>query len=328
MPRMAGYEVCRVIRGSFSVRQVPVIFLTAKNQVSDLVTGFSAGANDFLTKPISRSELISRVNLHLYMKRLTEKNLRQERERVLLEAENARKSRELAEARRLQLSMLPAEIPHMAQVDLAVFMKPATEVGGDYYDFKAEGAQRLWIALGDATGHGLHAGTMVTAAKSQFIALAGRDTPRDFLYRASDGLASMGFEGLYMAMTFAELDQNRLTLSSAGMPFPLVYRAATDSLETLELQGLPLGTGLEANYDQVSVTLNPGDTVLMMSDGLEEMFDPRDEILGPGAVAEAFSRVASKAPQEALEALIESGNRWAQGQPPQDDVTLLVLKMR
>ena len=92
-------------------------------------------------------------------------------ERDMLEAENFRKTKELEEARDLQLSMLPKTIPKLPNLEIAVFMKPATEVGGDYYDFQLAGDNSLTIAIGDATGHGAKAGTMVTAAKSMFTVL-------------------------------------------------------------------------------------------------------------------------------------------------------------
>ncbi|MCP4662510.1 MAG: response regulator, partial [bacterium] len=65
MPKMSGYEVCRLIRERHSLQQLPVIFLTAKNQVSDLVEAYSVGANDFLAKPVAKSELLARVRPHL-----------------------------------------------------------------------------------------------------------------------------------------------------------------------------------------------------------------------------------------------------------------------
>jgi hypothetical protein len=86
-------------------------------------------------------------------------------------AENQRRAQELEEARQLQLSMLPQKIPQLPELDLAVYMKPATEVGGDYYDFHLGKDGALTVAVGDATGHGLKAGTMVTAMKSLFMTL-------------------------------------------------------------------------------------------------------------------------------------------------------------
>ena len=90
----------------------------------------------------------------------------------IAESESERKTKELDEARKLQLSMLPKELPNLPHLDIAVYMKTATEVGGDYYDFHIGIDGVLTVVIGDATGHGLNAGTMVTSTKSLFNALA------------------------------------------------------------------------------------------------------------------------------------------------------------
>ena len=96
---------------------------------------------------------------------LREANLRAQ----LAEAESARKTRELDEARNLQLSMLPKQLPKLPHLDIAVYMKTATEVGGDYYDFHVHADGTLTVILGDATGHGMMSGMMVSIMKSLFM---------------------------------------------------------------------------------------------------------------------------------------------------------------
>lgn len=102
------------------------------------------------------------------------KNVEQRRAQLsLLRAENQRKTKELEEARQLQLSMLPQNLPELPHLDIAVYMKTATEVGGDYYDFHVGMDGTLTVVIGDATGHGMKAGTMVTTTKSLFSSHAG-----------------------------------------------------------------------------------------------------------------------------------------------------------
>ncbi|MDX2149942.1 MAG: SpoIIE family protein phosphatase [Bryobacteraceae bacterium] len=148
--------------------------------------------------------------------------VRHERER----AENERRAAELEEARRLQLSMLPKSVPRFPRFELAAYMKTAAEVGGDYYDFHlAENPAALTIAVGDATGHGLKAGTMVTAAKSLFLSLAGHPDPVHILEHSSRALRLMKLRGLFMAMTVVRVEGTRLSIGNAGLPPPLVYRS-------------------------------------------------------------------------------------------------------
>ena len=143
-------------------------------------------------------------------------------QRQLLEAENARQTQELEGARQLQLSMLPKTMPEHPTVDVAAFMKTATEVGGDYYDFDVADDGTLTIAIGDATGHGAQAGTMVTATKSLFSLLAHEPDLKRVLHKAALALKRMALPRLYMALALAKLRGQTLELAGVGMPPALV----------------------------------------------------------------------------------------------------------
>ncbi|MBL8208987.1 MAG: SpoIIE family protein phosphatase, partial [Blastocatellia bacterium] len=104
--------------------------------------------------------------------RLIDRMLAEARRRQEIEAENEQRAKELEEARQLQLSMLPKKLPQLPGLEIAAYMKTATEVGGDYYDFHLADDGTLTVAVGDATGHGLKAGTVVTAMKSLFRTFA------------------------------------------------------------------------------------------------------------------------------------------------------------
>jgi serine phosphatase RsbU (regulator of sigma subunit) len=263
-------------------------------------------------------------------RREAELRLQREQEKARLrevEAENERRARELEEARRLQLSMLPERLPDLPHVEVAAYMRTATEVGGDYYDFYvADGV--LTVAVGDATGHGLQAGTVVTATKSLFEVLADRPDITGVFRDVTRALKRMKLGRLYMAMTLAKLEGRRLRLSAAGMPPALVYRAATGAVEEIRLKGMPLGAFAEFRYEQAEVDLAGGDTVLLMSDGFPEMFNPRREMLDYARAADLYRAAAHRPPCEIVEHLRQCGEAWAEGRPPDDDVTFVVLKMR
>src|SRR5215475_4835971 len=142
--------------------------------------------------------------------RLIERTVEDARRRQELEAENEQRARELEEARQLQLSMLPKSVPQLPHLEIAAYMKTASEVGGDYYDFHLAEDGTLTVAVGDATGHGLRAGTMVSSVKSLFVSHAGDpDIPR-ILERLSRTLKQMNLHGLFMAMTMAKINGDGL----------------------------------------------------------------------------------------------------------------------
>jgi serine phosphatase RsbU (regulator of sigma subunit) len=264
---------------------------------------------------------------------LSAKTVAQELERERLEMENARKTKELEEARLLQLSMLPSTLPNKPDWDIAVQMTTATEVGGDYYDFYCAQDGSMMIAVGDATGHGMKAGTMVTVAKSHFQTLAAQEwmecSPLAVLQQMTRSIKAMNLRALYMALVLVKCNGNQLTIASAGMPPVMVYRAATATVETLTIKSMPLGSFVNFPYTQHALTLHNGDVMLLMSDGLPELFNPHNELLGYEAVEQCLSSAAAAArsANEVIQALMRLAETWAQGRPQDDDMSFVVVKV-
>ncbi|MEM1268909.1 MAG: SpoIIE family protein phosphatase [Bacteroidota bacterium] len=247
-----------------------------------------------------------------------------------LQAENERQTQELESARDLQLSMLPETLPHIPGVSLAVYMQTATEVGGDYYDFFERSDNELIIAVGDATGHGARAGTMVTAMKALFSDHAPETDLPALLSRASDALRRMRLPQLYMAFALGRLRGRRLELVGAGLPPALIYRASSGEIERIPLKGLPLGAPLRFSYRVQTVMLDPGDTIVFMSDGLPELKRRDGEMIGYEETVALFATLASRSnatPQEIVSGFTQYAEEWLSGEPYNDDVTLVVLKV-
>jgi serine phosphatase RsbU (regulator of sigma subunit) len=269
------------------------------------------------------------------VKELSQKALEQERHareeeiaRRLLEADNSRKTQELEEARQLQLSMLPKTLPTLPHLDIAVYMKPATEVGGNYYDFAVGPDDTLTIAFGDATGHGAKAGTMVTIAKSLFHEFSNIPEIIDVFEKYTSSIKRLNLGALYMAMMLLKIKDHSMVVSSAGMPSPLIYRAATGEVENLDLRGMPLGSFLQFPYQQKMISLFDGDTIVLMSDGFLERFNDRMETMEDSRVKEIVKEVGDKSPQEIIDHLSKEGEVWANGRPQDDDVTFVVIQVK
>lgn len=245
-----------------------------------------------------------------------------------IEAENEQRAKELEEARQLQLSMLPRSIPQLPNLEIAAFMQTATEVGGDYYDFHLSSDGTLTIAIGDATGHGLKAGTVVTATKSLFKHLAAQPDVVTTMGDASRALKQMNLRSLFMALTLVKVQGERLQCCVAGMPPILIYRAATDALEELPLRGAPLGGIANYRYREAEITLAPNDVMLLMSDGLPERFNPADEMFEYDRTKAAFASLAHATPHAIIQGLLKTSEDWAEGRPLDDDLTLVVLKRK
>ena len=248
--------------------------------------------------------------------------------RKVLEADNARKTRELEEARKLQLSMLPNTVPAIPYLDIAVYMKPATEVGGDYYDFQSGENGMLTVAVGDATGHGMKAGTMVATIKGLFSASNGSLNSLPFFELCTRTIREMRLGNLYMALMLAKIRPGTMTIASAGMPPVLIYRESARSVEKIVIKGMPLGAHAGYPYEQRETPLSPGDTILFMSDGFLELFNHRKELLGAQRVEEIFGETADESPHVIIDHLTNAGEKWCDGEPAHDDITFVVVKVK
>ncbi len=267
------------------------------------------------------------------VKSLSQKALEQERHareeevtRKLLEADNARKTNELEEARQLQLSMLPRKIPNLPHLEIATLMKTATEVGGDYYDFYCDSNGTLTVAIGDATGHGMKAGTMVAAIKSLFAAFSQTLDIPGFFKRCTEIIKDMHLGNIYMAMMIARINGGSLSVSAAGMPPLFIYRKATGKVEEIVIKGMPLGAHLGLTYKVRKTNIYPGDTLLFMTDGYAELFNDKKEVMDYPRVKEIFREHAGEAPQAVIDHLLRAGEDWQNGQKQQDDFTFVVIK--
>lgn len=246
----------------------------------------------------------------------------------LLEAENERKGRELERARELQLSMLPTELPSATGLDVAAVTAPAAEVGGDYYDFRRDG-EGLLVAFGDATGHGLASGLVVTAVKALFVSVPV-DGPLPRLLTACDrALGAMRLRNVHMCLALARITRDEAVLVSAAMPPALVHRAASDVVDELGAGGLPLGSRLRPSWEERRTRLGPGDTLLLASDGFPELVGEDERVLGFLGAAEAFRLAARAADARGVVAgLQSSAAAWRGARAPDDDMTFVVVRVR
>jgi serine phosphatase RsbU (regulator of sigma subunit) len=253
----------------------------------------------------------------------------QEIQQRILALEYERKSVDLEEARRFQLSMLPKSVPSHDRYDVAVFTLTAAEVGGDYYDFHvAQPNGVLSVTIGDATGHGAKAGTMVTVIKALFAGYTPDVTPSQFLRDAAEKVKRMDLGRMAMALLLAQFDRNRLTVASAGMLPGYVHRRGSGKIEEVARGATPLGT-LGADYHDVDIDLGAGDTVLFMTDGFPELENESGQQLGYAAAVESFVTAANGATaDDVIASLAAAAKKWNGERPPNDDVTFVVVRAK
>jgi serine phosphatase RsbU (regulator of sigma subunit) len=186
----------------------------------------------------------------------------------------------------------------------------------------------LTAVIGDATGHGLKAGSLVTATKSLFNAFAEEKNIGQIFGKTSRALKKMNLRGLFMAMTMLKIRDNKLTMSIAGMPPMLIHRAESGEIEEVAIRAMPLGSISNFAYQERELSLSPGDVLVLMSDGFPEMFNAAGEMLADDEAKKVLAENAHLPSQEIINRFVKAGENWAGTRPPDDDVTFVVLKVK
>ncbi len=299
----AGAE--RVAHGELDT-EVPV---RSRNEVGRLAMAFNRMSSELKT---NQQRLVN------------EEAARREQEvrEQLLKKEYERTTGELEDARQFQLSMLPSTIPQRKELEIAVEMSTATEVGGDYYDFHSD-QRGLTVAIGDGTGHGAKAGTMVAVIKSLFMALRSVNLAT-FLSEASTTIRSMQLGRMSMALTLLRIENGTVRFAAAGMP-PVLLLRRDGGVEELGEPGAPLGT-IEFPYEEREVDISDGDVLVAMSDGLPELLDHDGEPFGYEKTIAVLQQLEDTTPAAVIAALQDAAREWRGERPQNDDMTLLVMR--
>lgn len=308
----------------------PLILLN--NIFASTVLVFSISA--YLLKDFAKAQIKLEYKF-LEVKHLSERSIEQEKrskvkemEQQLLERENLRKTAELEEARALQISMLPTQIPNTEYWDIDAYMDPSQEVGGDYYDFSLSKTGELTVALGDATGHGMKAGIIVATAKSYFHSLVHEYDNISIIKNMSAGIKNLDIKMMYMGLMLLKCNQRTVTFTSAGMPPALLYRSKNKNVEEVLLKAMPLGSSVNFPYQELELNLEPGDIFLLFSDGLMELFNSSREQLGLENIKKSLQSVSHKESSEILLELKNLQTKWSGKAIQEDDVTILVMKAK
>jgi serine phosphatase RsbU (regulator of sigma subunit) len=259
------------------------------------------------------------VGVYLNGKRKQKERLRQ--------IEEDRKNNELAAARDLQQSMLPKENPKRADLDIATFIRSSTEVGGDYYDFFPQPDGGLFSVCGDATGHGVTSGMMVSVTKAGLNGISPVK-PNKILQRLNGVVKRIDLGTLRMSLNIAEITNDEVFLSSAAMPPIYLYKAATKQVEEFMNNGLPLGGLRDEEFVLENRKFEAGDVLVQLSDGLPEAPNLLGEMYDYERLRSLIQSSCHLTAQEIIDVLIKSVDEWMQGKRNPDDITLVITKKK
>jgi len=249
-------------------------------------------------------------------------------------AQRERVNREMEIAREVQERLFPQEMPEIPGATIAGHCRPALGVGGDYYDVFALEDRRVGLAIGDVSGKGIAAALLMASLRASLRGVS-LDNPRDFA-KLMDKVNRLVYEASasnrYATFFFAAYDPKtrRLDCVNAGHNPPVVLRCGADgTTETLRLEadGPVVGLLPFAPYTEQSVTLTPGDLLLMFTDGISEAMTEDDEEWGEERMIESAKKCRDKTADAVLKDLFRDVDAFTAGAPQHDDMTVLVLKL-
>jgi phosphoserine phosphatase RsbU/P len=328
MPELDGFGVLERLKTNGRVNDLPIVVISALNEIEPVVRCIELGAEDFIFKPFNPTLLRARVLASLEKKALRDRTREELR----------RKQVELNEARTLQLALAPPPLresigERTAAID--VVLEPAQEVGGDLVDHFRVGDDLLVISVGDVSDKGAGAALMMARTHSLVRGLAARPDaaalfrhPEKAMALANAALTSANPADMFVTYLLATVDvaAERLLYVRAGH-VPPYLRRRDGSLERLgELGGLPLGVAGGAVYKAADTAFAAGDAILVLTDGFTEAADPAGELFGDDRIA-SYMTQANPTDPDLLPALVRRVREFEAGQPPSDDMAALLLTL-
>jgi sigma-B regulation protein RsbU (phosphoserine phosphatase) len=246
-------------------------------------------------------------------------------------ARREKMNRELEIAREVQERLFPQRHPAVAGIDYCGKCRTALGVGGDYYDFLALPAGRLGVALGDVSGKGISAALLMASLEASLraeAARAGGDVGQ-MIGRVNQLIYDASAEDRYATLFYAEYDpaQHLLTYVNAGHNAPILLREGCACAERLDEGGGPVvGLIPECPYRQAAISLNPGDMLVIYSDGISEAMSPELEEWGEERLISAARESTGSCSAEVVAQIMEAAAAHAAGAPQSDDMTLVVVR--
>ncbi|MGL4369519.1 MAG: PP2C family protein-serine/threonine phosphatase, partial [Spirochaetota bacterium] len=325
MPRLSGYEVCRKIREKYDQASLPVIMLTSKRLVADLVAGFDAGANDFLAMPFDKRELIARVNTML---RLRQAGL--DRENLLI------MQREMEIAAQVQKTVLtdPASINNTDLCDTEIVYLPQNGmVGGDYYSVKRIGEDAVTVMIADATGHGMQAALSIMQIDILNKQTESYIDPDRRLKEINEYLIQELESKNFFTAFIVNIYKDKITYATAGHPVQYLIRYDSGELIPLKGKGKIIGIKTDLTFELKEESVRSGDILLLFTDGVFEEFSNKGGEFGEERFTELIRKKAANGKHrdsidEFVRIIIDDIKAFVGEEQYNDDITMLGIRIK
>ena len=328
MPLMDGFAVLDALRAQGRVTDLPIIVISAMNELDAVVRCIELGAEDFLFKPFNPVMLRARVLASLEKKSLRDKT----------RDELRRKQIELNEARTLQLALVPPpyhEVHGERPVAFDVHLEPAKEVGGDLVDHFRIDDDLVAFLIGDVSDKGAGAALMMARTHSMFRSLATRPDaralfadPANAMTMVNTALAANNSSCMFVTLFLGTLDPATLQLTYVRAGHVPPFQRNGSAVKRLDgAGGPPLGLVEGLRYKQHAVVLSQDDSLLVLTDGFSEANNPDGQLFGDERISTFLAEAPPVGPAT-LPALVKAVREFEAGQPQFDDMAAVLLSFR
>jgi len=320
MAEMDGYQVCQRLKGDERSRDIPVIFISALDDIQDKISAFKAGGVDYITKPFQLEEVLARLETHLHLRRL---------QRSLEEANN-KMAHELEMAARMQHNFLPHELPKIPGYELTAALKPARETSGDFYDVYELPDGRYGLLIADVVDKGVAAALFMVLSWSliRTYARVYPDQPEQVFAAVNQRLLKDTEARQYVTAFYGVLEprSGELTYSNAGHLPPLLVRQGEGSPHKLNRTGIPLGIFEEQSWESAKASLAPGELLLCYTDGVPDAQNTEGEFFGEGRLLRAIRSRAGEPARQVQAGILADIAGYTDHADQFDDIALVLLQ--
>jgi len=327
MPGLNGYEVCEQLKAERQMRHIPVIFISALDELHDKVQAFKVGGVDYVTKPFQGEEVLARVETHLALRRL--QNQLRDANRKLMEA-NQRMERELALAGKVQASFLPHEQEAMAGWQIASTLKPARQTSGDFYDLIPLPGGSRGLLIADVVDKGVSAALFMALSwiLIRTYAVEHPAQPENVLADVNRRILAEIGSGQFITAFYGILEPatGQLAYCNAGHPPPLLFGAQHSAVgHALSRTGMALGVVETETWERGVVDLHPGDTLVLYSDGVTDAENEQAVPFGDSRLRDNVRANMGRPAQETRDALLTGIKAFSGEALQSDDITVMVV---
>jgi len=331
MPGMSGYEVCERLKSNPDTSNIPVIFLTAMDQTTDESKGFDLGAADYITKPVNPPILEARVKTHLALKQSVDEL---QGAYATIKRQKDRMQEELNVGHTIQMSMLPLDFPafpERTEFDLHGLLKPAREVGGDFYDFFMISEDEICLVVGDVSGKGVPAALFMAVSQTMIkTAASGDRSPASIMTRVNDALSTDNPASMFVTLFLAIVDirTGRFRYCNAGHNPPYIVHPDGHLTCLNQRHGVVMGAMPGLAYGEDEASLGKADNLFIFTDGVTEAMDPDGQLFGEKRLENFLNSADRSTAQILTGSALQSVEGFAAEAEQADDITILVYRLQ